>query len=174
MLYKDAIKQAMSDLGKQDKTLFIGYNTRCSKGNGILAGVDESRLMETPVAENLMAGVGIGLSLRGYKPIVYFERCDFILIALDAIVNHLDKMKQLSNGQYNPIVLFRVVVGSSKNPLFTCCTHNQDFTEALSKLVSFPVVKLKSAQEVIDQYKIAMEWKTSMILIEERDLYNHE
>jgi pyruvate/2-oxoglutarate/acetoin dehydrogenase E1 component len=174
MLYKDAINLAMVNLAKQEKTVFIGYNTRCSKGNGTLKGIDDSQLIETPVAENLMMGIGIGMALKGYKPVVYFERFDFILNALDAIVNHLDKINSLSKNQYDPKVLIRVVVGGSKNPLFTCISHTQDFTKPLSEMVSFPVIKLKNSIEVISEYENASKWKTSMILIEERDLYNCE
>lgn len=174
MLYKDALKQAMLDLSKQEKTVFIGYNTRCTKGNGIFNGINDGQLIETPVAENLMMGMGIGMACRGYKPVVYFERFDFILNAMDALVNHLDKINSLSKGEYNPKVLIRAVVGAKKNPLFTCSSHTQDFTEAISKMVSFPVIKLKTSEEILKYYKIASGWKSSMLLVEERDLYNNE
>jgi pyruvate dehydrogenase E1 component beta subunit len=174
MLYKEALKFSMNSLAEVDKTLFIGYNTRFGRANGTLVDVPESQLIETPVAENLMMGMAIGLSLRGYNPVVYFERFDFILNAMDSIVNHLDKINELSNGQYHPKVIIRCVIGGKKNPLFTTPTHTQDFTKSISQMVNFPVVKLEDFTDVIHWYHQAKYSKESMMLVEERDLYNVE
>lgn len=174
MLYKEALKKSMNSLAKNDKTLFIGYNTKYTRANNTLSDIPENKLIETPVAENLIIGLAIGLSIEGYRPIAYIERFDFILNALDAIVNHLDKIQELSNGEYKPKVIVRTVIGRKSAPLYSCSTHTQDFTESVSKMVSFPVIKLKNTQEIIKYYNKASEWKTSMILIEQRDLYDNE
>ena len=179
MIYKDAITQAMDNLAKDPKTIFIGYNVRCgSQANGTLKNVPAKQLLETPVAENLMAGLATGLSLRGYLPLVYFERFDFMLNALDCIVNHIDKMKEMSQGQFAPVVIMRALVGSRKNPLYTGSTHTQDFTAAISEMVSFPVVSYKEKDNVIDLWKEcvqeALATRTSLLMVEHRDSYNME
>lgn len=174
MLYKDALKISMNNFAKQEKSLFIGYNTRYTRANNTLIDIPKSQLIETPVTENLMVGMGIGLSLRGYKPLIYFERFDFILNALDAIINHLDKIEILSNKQYSPKLIIRVVIGRKKSPLYSCPTHIQDFTEAVTDMVTFPVIKLKTSSDVLHYYSLAQKWKTSMILVEKRDYYDNE
>ena len=81
--YQDAIKEAMETLAKNDKVIFLGYNTRCGgRCNGSLKNVPDAQIIETPLAENLMMGMAIGLSLEGYIPVVYFERFDFIFNAM--------------------------------------------------------------------------------------------
>jgi pyruvate/2-oxoglutarate/acetoin dehydrogenase E1 component len=123
------------------------------------------------VAENLMVALAIGMSLEDYLPIVYFERFDFILNALDAIVNHLEKIKDISHNEYDPQVIIRAVVGNKNAPLFTGATHTQDFTEALSKLTSIPVVKLPyDSQKIMEIYKTSK----SCIIVEEKDCYDLE
>jgi pyruvate/2-oxoglutarate/acetoin dehydrogenase E1 component len=126
-----------------------------------------------PVAENLMAGFGVGLSLKGYRPIVFIERMDFLLNALDAIVNHLDKIQRMSSGEFAPSMIIRCIVGNMNKPLFTGITHTQDFSEALRSMVTFPVVQLKKAEEIIPAYRqaaINLNNGISTILVEYKDL----
>ena len=162
----------MKLLGSNKNVVFIGYNVKYGKAGNTLIDVDESQLIETPVAENLMAGMAIGLSIEGYIPVVYIERCDFVLNALDAIVNHLDKISLMSHGEYNPRMIIRLVIGIKNKPFYTGLTHTQDFTKALQELVSFPVIKLPNDYDQILQiYKSALESNTSTIILEERDAY---
>ena len=174
MKYKEALKIAMEELASDPLVKFVGYNTLYGRACGTLSNIKAEQCIETTVSENLMVGMAIGLSIKGYKPVVYFERCDFVLNALDAIINHLDKIKTISKKEFSPKVLIRIVVGGEKNPLYTGPTHTQDFTDVLTDMVSFPVVKVKSPSEVLEVYKEARNWNSSLIILEERDLYDTE
>lgn len=174
MTYKDALTVAMNDLAKDPDVVFIGYGVKYGKAGGTLKYVPENQLIETPVAENLMVGLATGMALMGKKPVVFIERFDFIMNAMDAIVNHLDKIQKMSNGEFNPCIILRVVIGNSTKPLFTGATHTQDFTEALKRLVSFPVHRLDRAEEIELAYKSAkagldLPPKHSTMLIERKD-----
>ena len=171
--YKDKITEAMGFLGRDPKTRFIGYGVGegTSKAAGFLSDINEEQLIETPVAENLMAGLAIGMSLEGLKPVVYFERFDFVLNALDSIVNHLDKLKRVSRGQYNPKVIMRVVVGGVDAPFFTGATHTQDFSEAIKMMVDFPIIVLEDPDEIESAYRQAYESTDSCMLVEKKDYY---
>lgn len=154
--YKDALTAAMTAFAQDPKSRFIGYGVRePSRGGGTFAGAPKEQCIETPVAENLMVGLGIGLALAGLKPLVYIERSDFLLNALDAIVNHLAAMRQLSRQEFNPTILLRIVVGNTEKPLFTGPTHTQDFSDALEKMVQFPVVRLRTKEGVSAAYRLA-------------------
>ena len=164
----------MQKLAADPKVVFIGYGVRYGGlAAGTLKGIPEAQLIETPVAENLMVGIGIGMALQGYKPVVFIERCDFILNALDAIVNHLDKINVMSRGDFKPTMILRVVVGNRQKPLFTGETHTQDFSEAIAKMVSFPVVLLRDTQQIAAGYESAATnlQKSSAMLVEYKDLY---
>lgn len=145
----------MDSLAQDPLTRFIGYGINTGRAMGTLKHAPNNQLIETPVAENLMAGLAIGLALKGLKPIVFLERFDFILNALDAIVNHLDKINTISFGQFCPTIILRIVVGNKLKPLFTGDTHTQNLEEALSRLVSFPVVHLSNAMYIQNEYAIA-------------------
>ncbi len=172
MTYKEELKRAMDFLGEDKKTVFIGYNVKYgSMGNGTLVDIRKEQLIETPVAENLMIGMAIGMSLEGFKPVVYIERFDFIMCAMDALVNHLDKIEKISKGEFKPKVIIRCVVGNKENPLYTGDTHTQDFTNTMRSLLIMPVVRLKS---VYGDYRVAYNLPGPCMLIEEKDLYNEQ
>jgi Transketolase, pyrimidine binding domain len=170
--YKDELTAAMDELAKDPLVRFVGYGVTNGRAMGTLKNVPESQLIEMPVAENLMVGFAIGLSLKGLKPVVFIERFDFILNALDAIVNHLDKIAEVSHGEFNPTIILRIVVGNRRKPLFTGRTHTQDFSVALRALVSFPVINLMDARTISQQYGIAyMNFPfRSTALVEYKDL----
>ena len=172
--YKDAIKQSMRMLAKDKRTIFIGYNVNFgSRVYGTLTDIPKSKCLETPLAENLMTGIAIGMSLEGFKPVLIFERHDFILNALDQIVNHLDKMEKMSDGQFKPKVIIRAIVGAKK-PLYPGLQHTQNYTKALKMMVSFPIIELKRTNEIIQFYRMAKRIKKPIMLVEYRDLYDRE
>lgn len=175
MTYKEALTAAMNELAADPLVRFIGYGVRYgARAMGTLKGVRDDQLIETPTAENLMVGVAIGISLRGFKPVVFVERMDFILNAADAIVNHLDKITKLSDGEFRPAAILRVVVGNRDKPLYTGPTHCQNFSHAMRQLVSFPVRELCHAKEIAGAYRGAKQMLDdlgqSTMLVEMKDL----
>jgi len=173
--YKEEITKAQTEMARDPRVCFIGYGIRYGRAGGTLKDVPEAQLIETPVAENLMMGIAIGLALKGRCPVVYIERFDFITNAMDAIVNHLDKMERISRGEFRPAVIIRALVGSQLRPLYTGSTHVQDFTEAMKRLVSFPVYRLNEAVDAAHQFRGAyLRQRTanplSTLLVEYKDL----
>lgn len=174
MTYKDSITAAMDELAKDPDVVFIGYGIRYGKAMGTLKNVPGAQLIETPVAENLMVGLAIGMSLRGKKPVVFIERADFLLNALDAIVNHLDKIETMSRGQFKPAAILRIVVGNRDKPLFTGETHTQDFSEGVEALAIIPQVKLYgsgNAQSAFAEAHRLLDYGISTCVWEYKDLY---
>ena len=150
--YKQALTEANTALAADPRTIFVGYGITKSHALGTLKNVSPGQMLEMPVAENLMVGAAIGLSLAGRLPVVYIERCDFLLNAVDAIVNHLNAIPITSLGEFKPALILRVVVGNREKPLFTGHTHTQDFSDALRLMVDFPVIALRESEAVAAQY----------------------
>lgn len=174
MKYKEAVIESMKKLAEDDKVRFIGYNIcKGSRAYGTLKDIALEKCIETPVAENLMIGLGIGMSLEGYKPVVFIERHDFILNALDGIVNHLDKIEELSKGEYKTPMIIRAIVGAKK-PLYPGIQHTQDYTEAIKKMVLFPVFDLRRVEDIMPAYEKAGKFETPIMLVERRDLFDIE
>src|SRR5262249_39753359 len=102
--YKQALTSAMEFLAADPKVIFIGYGISFGRAMGTLKNVRTEQLVEMPVAENLMVDYAIGRSIKGYKPVVFFERCDFVLLAMAAI-NRLDTMAEISRGEFRPTAI---------------------------------------------------------------------
>lgn len=171
--YKAELTKAMEELSRDPLVRFVGYGVKIGRAMGTLQSVPDSQLIEMPVAENLLIGFATGLSLKGLKPLVFIERFDFWWNASDAIVNHLDKMTEISGGEFTPSVILRIVVGNRQKPLFTGATHTQDYSPSLKSAVSFPVIGLQDASQIHVQYKAAHAFfgKRSTALIEYKDLF---
>lgn len=171
--YKGEMTRAMEMLAADKATRFIGYGVKQGRAMGTLKGVNAEQLVETPVAENLMVGLAVGMSLYGLKPLVFIERCDFLLNAADALVNHLDKMALISHGEFNPTAIIRVVVGNRMKGLQTGATHIQDFSKAFEGMLQcIPVVVLKNTHDIVPAYEWALHrlGTASTVLFEYKDL----
>ena len=167
--YKDALTEAMTILAQTPRTLFIGQNTIYDGAVDIpatLAPVPMDRRIEFPVAEDLQLGVCIGLALAGWLPVCIYPRMDFLVLALNQLVNHLDKMQEMSAGRYRPKVIVRVGIGGS-NPLDPGPQHRQDHTGALKlMLANTDVVGLDSAAQIKRAYAAALQSSRSSVLVE--------
>jgi hypothetical protein len=167
--YKDAMAIAMTELG-QLGAIFIGYNVVKGDAMGTLKNVPLEQKLETPVAENLMSGLAIGMSFEGFIPVLYFERHDFILNALDAIVNHIDKIERISHGEFKVPIVIRAVTADA-GPFYSGITHSQDFTNLLKAGVSFPVVDPINGKDVLRAFRDAIESKRPALVIERKSRY---
>ncbi len=167
--YKDAMIQAMTELG-QDGAVFIGYSVGKGDAFGTLGNVAADQKIEMPVAENLMMGLAIGMSFEGFKPVVFFERHDFLYVAMDAIGNHLDKIERLSHGQYKVPVIIRALA-SDAGPFYAGLTHSQDLTKMLRETVSFPVLDPGNGLDLLKAFRGAKESGRPAIIVERKSRY---
>jgi len=167
--YKDAMNEAMKELGEKG-CIFIGYNVAKGDAMGTLKEVSDDQKLETPVAENLMAGLAIGMSFEGFIPVLYFERHDFMLVAMDAIVNHIDKIERISHGEFRAPVIIRAVTADG-GPFYSGITHSQDFTKVFEAAVDFPVLDPTSGVEVLKAFKGAFTSGRPAMIIERKSRY---
>jgi pyruvate dehydrogenase E1 component alpha subunit len=167
--FKDAIIKSMDDLA-DDNAVFIGYNVTHGHAMGTLKNVPTHQMIETPVAENLMAGLAMGISFENRKAVLYYERHDFMYVAADAICNHIDKIKRISHGEYDVPVIIRAVVADS-GPFYSGPTHSQDLTNMFRQVVDFPIFEPKTAREAIIAYKKARLAKGPVMIIERKSCY---
>ena len=170
MSYKDELIAANTKLAGYSNVRFVGYGLKKGGALGTLKNVKDEQIIEMPVAENLMMGLAIGLALQGYLPVVFIERMDFLMNAMDAMVNHLDKIRKISDGEFFPKVIIRCIVGNTDKPLYTGITHTQDFTEGLRKMVGFPVWKLKDEGDIATLYDLSVKISDPVMLVEYKDL----
>jgi pyruvate/2-oxoglutarate/acetoin dehydrogenase E1 component len=167
--YAQEMTRAMTYLAAAKRTIFLGQFYGAMPAT--LVGVPKSKLLEVPVAENLQMGMSTGLALAGFLPISLFVRWNFLLLAADQLVNHLDKIEKMSGGGYKPKVIIRTCIGSTK-PLDSRCQHTSDFTASFkAMLTNVDVVTLHKAWDIFPAYQKALRSKRSTILVEYGNSY---
>lgn len=168
LTYRGEIIKAMELLAESKKVIFMGQNV-LYPGNVIyetLESIPAKRKIEVPVFEDIQMGISIGLALEGYMPVSVFPRMDFVIIACNQLVNHLDKIEEMSCGRFRPKVIIRTAIGATR-PLYPGAQHCQDHTVALQHLLTnIDVVKLVNAEDIVPAYRHALESSRSTILIE--------
>lgn len=172
MYYSNELKAAMNLLAKDSRTVFLGQAVAFPGHNlsKTLIDVPSEKRIEMPVAEELQMGITIGLSLEGYIPISIYPRMDFLLLALNQLVNHLDKIPILTNYKTIPITIIRVAVGG-KTPLYPGVQHCQNYENELRTMCrNIDVVSLTNSAMIVDEYKKALNSNRSTILVEYGDI----
>ena len=178
MKYKKELIKSMRYLAKKPNTIFIGQSVKYS-GNAIfntLVDVPNKKKIETPVFEDVQMGMSTGLALNGFVPITCFPRFDFLILAFNQMVNHLDKIRLMSREEIKPRVIIRTSIGS-KSPLDGGPQHTQDYTEIFKKtLTEVKVVFLNSPKQIFPSFKKAYHDKNSFsyLFIENGDFYNQK
>ena len=174
--YIDELTRSMEYLGKFDNTIFVGQSVEVSGTamRNTLLNVDHNKLVEMPVDEDFQMGLATGMALTGLIPISIFPRWNFLLLATNQIVNHLDKLKEITQSKNPGKVIIRTGIGSVI-PLHPGPQHTGDFTEAFKLMCpNLNIVRLDKTSVIFDEYQKAYERSDgiSSLLIEWSDKYN--
>ena len=175
MKYKDELIRSMEWLGQKEDVLFLGQACAVS-GHAIsstLVNVPDDKKVELPVFEETQLGISTGMALEGYTTVTMYPRFDFFILACNQLVNHLDKMEEMSKGDMKPRVIIRVAVGS-KHPIDAGPQHTQNHTDAFRKmLTNVNVVELKEPEDIFIAFKDAYEREDSKptLIIEYGEYY---
>lgn len=176
MKYFDELKRAMEYLAKNNNTLFIGQAVEYA-GTGMtntLKDVPAEKKLEFPVCEDMQTGVVNGLALTGIIPVSIYPRWNFLLLATNQIVNHLDKIPVMSG--FKPKVIIRTSIGSER-PLHPQHQHVGDYTEAFQLMCkNIEVIRLDEPEQIFPAYEKALNRTDgkSTIIVEYGDYYNEK
>ena len=168
----------MEFLARNEKTIFLGQAVACpgTAMSNTLKNVSREKLLELPVTEEMQMGMSTGMALTGLVPVSIYPRWNFLLLSVNQIVNHLDKLPIVSNGGYKPKVIIRTGIGSER-PLHPQHQHIGDFTEAFRLMCkTIEVIRLDETADIFPAYKKALEREDgrSTIIVEYGDYYNEK
>lgn len=163
--FKLAVNNAMLALASVRRSIFVGQSVRYD-GAAVydsLDGVRMDKRIEMPVIEDFQLGYCIGRSLAGDLPICIYPRMDFLLLAANQLVNHLDKLPIFG---WKPKVIVRACVGQ-KWPLDAGPQHTQNHTKAFAMMLqSVRVYEVRTADEVTQAYQCAAMRPESCLIVE--------
>lgn len=173
MTYFAALTDAMTMLSREPNSIFVGQGVGYA-GTSLtdtLKDVALDKLLEFPVAEDFQMGFAIGLAMEGYLPVCIYPRWNFLLLAANQLVNHLDRIPIYSGGRLKPKVIIRTAVPSSK-PFNPGPQHDDDFTVAFDLMLrTVKVDCLPDEAEVMPAYERALKRPGSTLLVEYAEHY---
>jgi pyruvate/2-oxoglutarate/acetoin dehydrogenase E1 component len=110
--YSEALREALAEeMRRDDRVIVMGEDVGVYDGvfkvtKGLLKEFGETRVRDTPISENAIAGAGLGAAIAGLKPVVEIMYMDFINEACDQIINHVPKVHFMSGGKLKaPLVI---------------------------------------------------------------------
>ena len=168
--YSSELASAMRMLADDPRVVFVGQGVRYNSHRmfGSLEGIPMERRIEMPVAEDFQMGFCTGLALEGMVPVALYPRWDFLLLAANQLVNHLDKLYRFG---WHPKVIIRVAVGATA-PMNPGPQHTQDHTRAFRKMLqSVKAHRLTAAESVFPAYRHALNSRHSSIMVEYMEHY---
>ena len=178
MKYFDELKRSMDWLARDPRVTFLGQAVAVpgTAMSNTLKEVPRSQLLEMPVDEDMQMGITTGMALQGAVPVSIFPRWNFLLLATNQIVNHLDKFHAMSRGGYAPKAIIRTSIGSER-PLHPGHQHVGDYTEAFRHLCQWiEVIRVDEPAQIFPAYEKALlrEDGRSTIIAEWGDYYSEK
>ena len=131
----------------------------------------EKRVIDTPVSESATTGAAIGASLAGMKPIVVHPRMDFMLYAMDAIVNQAAKWSHMFGGQAHSGVTIRSIINRGGEQ---GAQHSQALHAWFAHVPGLRVVMPSNVADARDLLIASVLCKDPVIYIDDRWLYEQE
>jgi pyruvate/2-oxoglutarate/acetoin dehydrogenase E1 component len=170
-VYKDTLTKAMTILATKDDTIFVGQQIVYA-GNPMsttLEGVSKDKMIELPVMEETQMGMSLGLAMEGKTVITFYPRWDFIILATNQLVNHLDKYELMTGKKAN--VIIRLGKGSDK-PLDPGHQHKGNYLEQFKQMCpNTTFYDLKSPEDILPAYEKAYNNGGINVIVEYPELY---
>ena len=129
------------------------------------------RVIDTPVSESACTGAAIGASLAGMKPIVVHPRMDFMLYAMDAIVNQASKWSHMLGGQAHPGLTVRSIINRGGEQ---GAQHSQALHAWFAHVPGLRVVMPSTVADARDLMIASVLCKDPVMYIDDRWLYDQE
>ena len=170
----EAVTQALAfELANDDSVVVFGEDV--GKNGGVFratAGLQErfgeSRVFDSPLAESMIAGLAVGMSVQGLKPVAEFQFMGFIFPAMNQIIAHAARMRNRTRGRLSCPIVFRAPFGGG----IRAPEHHSESTEALfAHIPGLQVVIPSSPKRAYGLLLAAIRNPDPVIFLEPKRIY---
>ncbi len=171
---REALRDAIAEEMRRDDRIFImgeevaAYQGAYKVTQGILAEFGDKRVIDTPITEHAIAGIGVGAAFAGLRPIVEFMTFNFAMQAIDQIVNSAAKTRYMSGGQISCPIVFRGPNGAAAR---VAAQHSQDYAAWYAHIPGLIVLAPYSAADAKGLLKAAIRNPNPVVFLEHELLY---
>ena len=172
--FREAICEAMSEEMRLDQSIFLmgeevaEYNGAYKASKGMLDEFGDKRVIDTPISELGFAGIGVGSTMTGNRPIIEFMTFNFALVGIDQIINNAAKIRQMSGGQFPCPIVFRGPTGSAGQLV---ATHSQAFESWYANCPGLKVIVPSNPYDAKGLLKSAIRDNDPVIFMESEQMY---
>ncbi len=169
-----AIREALAEELRRDPRVFIMGEDVAEAGTAfkVLTGLVEefgtSRVIDTPISEAGIAGLGVGGAMTGMRPIVDIMFGDFIALTMDQIVNQAAKVHYMSGGKLKVPMVVRTTLGATRR---TAAQHSQSLQAWVSHVPGLKVVLPSTPYDAKGLLKTAIRDDNPVIYFEDKMMY---
>ncbi len=164
----------MSEEMRRDQSIYLmgeevaEYNGAYKASKGMLDEFGSERVLDTPISEAGFAGVGVGSTMVGSRPIIEFMTFNFALVGIDQIINNAAKIRQMSGGQFPIPIVFRGPTASAGQ---LGATHSQAFDNWFANCPGLKVIVPSNPYDAKGLLKSAIRDDDPVIFMESEQMY---
>jgi len=172
--FREAICEAMSEEMRRDESVYLmgeevaEYNGAYKASKGMLDEFGPKRVIDTPIAELGFAGIAVGSTMTGNRPIVEYMTFNFSLVGIDQIINNAAKIRQMSGGQFKCPIVFRGPTASAGQ---LGATHSQAFESWFANTPGLKVIVPSNPYDAKGLLKSAIRDDDPVIFMESEQMY---
>ena len=172
--FREAVCEAMSEEMRKDESIYLmgeevaEYNGAYKASKGMLDEFGPKRVIDTPISELGFAGIAIGSTMTGNRPIVEYMTFNFSLVGIDQIINNAAKIRQMSGGQFKCPIVFRGPTGSAGQ---LAATHSQAFENWFANTPGLKVIVPSNPYDAKGLLKSAIRDDDPVIFMESEQMY---
>jgi pyruvate dehydrogenase E1 component beta subunit len=173
--YRQAVHDTLREELRRDEDVFlIGEEIGVFEGSykvtaGLLQEFGTKRVVDTPIAEEGFVGLAAGAAMLGLRPVVEIMTINFILVAIDQIVNHAAKIHYMFGGQCKVPMVIRTPGGGGQQ---LAATHSQNFEAWFAFVPGLKVVCPSTPYDVKGLLRSSIRDDDPVIFLENLALYN--
>jgi pyruvate dehydrogenase E1 component beta subunit len=172
-----AINEALHQMMESDASVFmIGQGVKSpwyvgNTANGLVEKFGEERVIDTPISENAMTGAGVGAAIVGMRPVVVHPRMDFMMYAMDPIINQAANWYYMNGGKASvPMVIWGIINRGGEQ----AAQHSQSIHAIFSHIPGLKVVMPSTPYDAKGLMIAAIKDPNPVIFIDDRWLYEYE
>ena len=173
--YRQALNDTLGEeLARDSNVLLMGEEIGLFQGSyriteGLLQEFGPKRVVDTPIAEEGFVGLAVGAAMLGLRPVVEIMTINFILVAIDQVVNHASKINYMFGGQVSVPMVIRTPSGGTGQ---LGATHSQSFENWFAYCPGLKVVVPSTPYDAKGLMRSAIRDNDPVIFIESLALYD--
>jgi len=173
--FAQAITQALDEeMARDEQVILLGEDIGRPGGSfgvtkGLLDRYGDQRVFDTPISEEAIVGAAVGSSLMGARPVVEIMFNDFVVLAMDQIVNQAAKIHYMTGGVLSAPLVVRMLCGTNGS---TAAQHSQSLEAWFTHVPGLKVVAPSTPEDAKAFLKAAIRDPDPVMFFEQRMLYN--